>query len=267
MFPIIAKIAEVAKEVAASAEEMHISEAVMEDMKAGLAQAREAEASMSNMSSVEGMKQLEANAKYIKDGQLYTTDSNGVAKLVEGKTKKDVIASETEKASMDATKTTAENIEAQNAAISRFENKGIRNLDSHELGKYGEMKTDQDMRRRGFERISKDMITDETSELKQGLDGVYYRKDGIPQYALVEAKFGNSQLRETVRDGMQMSDKWIDNRLDDAVGKEMADEIRLQQLLNPDNVARLEARVNYSGEVTYSSLDSFANVIERGIEL
>lgn len=267
MFPIIAKIAEVAKEVAASAEEMHISEAVMEDMKAGLAQAREAEASMGEMSSVEGMKQLEANAKYLKDGQLYSTDKNGVARLVEGGTKKDVIANENEKISMDAARTTAENIEAQNAAISRFEKKGLENLDLKERGQFGEMKTDFDMRSKGFERISKDMITDETSELKPGIDGVFYRETGAPQYAIVESKFGTSTLNPKTLDGKQMCEKWIDNRLDDAVGKDMADRIREEKLKNPDNVVCLEARVNYSGEVTYSELDSAANIIEEGVIL
>lgn len=158
-------------------------------------------------------------------------------------------------------------IYSQNAAISRLEQRGLNNLDAHERGKYGEMKTDQDMRTKSFERISKEMITDETADLKQGIDGVYYREAGYPQYAIVESKFGASQLRETVRDGMQMSDQWIDNRLDEAVGKDMADRIREEQLLNPDNVVCLEARVNSLGEVTYSKLDSAANILEEGVIL
>ncbi|SHK77428.1 hypothetical protein SAMN02745136_03311 [Anaerocolumna jejuensis DSM 15929] len=48
--------------------------------------------------------------------------------------------------------------------------------------------------------------------------------------------FDPSQLSET-NDGKQMSDNWIDKRLDDAVGKEKADEIRDAAEDNPDSVS------------------------------
>ncbi len=47
------------------------------------------------------------------------------------------------------------------------------------------------------------------------------------------------QLSET-NDGKQMSDNWIDKRLDDAVGKEKVDEIRDAAEDDPDSVILLK---------------------------
>ena len=161
-----------------------------------------------------------------------------------------------------------EEIRKQDAAILRREKKGLKGLDPHVLGKYGEMKTDQDMRKKGFERISNGMIHDENDHLDKGIDGVYYRKFGIPQYVIVESKFGGSKLNEKTADGKQMSINWIINRLYDAVGKDMADIIREQILLNPNKVVCCIARVdNPSGNVTYSELNSKAEIIGKGIQL
>lgn len=108
MFPIIAKIAEIGEEVAASVEEMHISELAMQDMKEGLAQIREAESSTSTLSSAEGMNPLEPNSKYIKDGQLYSTDSSGIASVFEKEAKKDAVSSQVEQASLETAKNVAD---------------------------------------------------------------------------------------------------------------------------------------------------------------
>ena len=111
---------------------------------------------------------------------------------------------------------------------------------SIEKGNYGEEKVDQDLRDKGWDRISLDMVLDskqkthtdgDISTGRQGIDGVYYNKDGHPPYLIVEAKYGTGQLGMT-EDGKQMCDNWIDNRLDKAVGKEKADEIRIASLLD-----------------------------------
>lgn len=159
-------------------------------------------------------------------------------------------------------------IRRQDAAILRCEKRGLENCDSDLCGKYGEMKTDQSMRDKGFERISKDMIRDEESPLDKGIDGVYFRRNGEPQFAIVESKFNKSKLNPKTADGKQMSTRWIiHNRLEDAVGKDMADTIIEQMLLNPNNVGCYEARVDLSGNVKYSKLDSEANMIEEGVQL
>lgn len=89
-------IAEIAKEVAATAEEIHLSEAAIQDIENLLSQISEAETSVSELSSAEGVQQLEANSTYIKDGQLYVTDENGFIESVDGKveteTTKDVVS-------------------------------------------------------------------------------------------------------------------------------------------------------------------------------
>ena len=94
------------------------------------------------------------------------------------------------------------------------------------VGNYGEMKTDQDLREKGYKRISNDMVTDIDENGHQGLDGVYYNEKGSPQYIIVDAKYGSAKLNPNTADGKQMCENWIDKRLDKDLGKEKADEIR-----------------------------------------
>ena len=58
------------------------------------------------------------------------------------------------------------------------------------------------------------------------------------RYIIADAKYGFAKLQET-QDGMQMSKEWIDRRLDDAVGKEKADEIRDAYEEDPSSVKAL----------------------------
>ena len=58
-----------------------------------------------------------------------------------------------------------------------------------------------------------------------------------------------------------MSESWIDKRLDDAVGKEKADEIRESKILNPDSVSSYISRIDKDGNVELTKLDSNANEI------
>ena len=144
---------------------------------------------------------------------------------------------------------------------------------SIEKGNYGEEKVDQDLRDKGWDRISLDMVLDskqkthtdgDISTGRQGIDGVYYNKDGHPPYLIVEAKYGTGQLGMT-EDGKQMCDNWIDNRLDKAVGKEKADEIRIASLL--DQVGSYLAHIDESGNVTYDKLDKDADIIEKKVNI
>lgn len=135
-----------------------------------------------------------------------------------------------------------------------------------EKGNYGEMRTDQDLKEKGYERISLDRVTDLNDSTHHGIDGVYYKKGGEPEYLIVDSKYGSAQLGDT-SDGRQMSEEWIDRRLDDAVGREKADEIRMEKLQNSDNVGSFVAHVDESGTVTYDRLDSNGNVTERNVQL
>lgn len=162
-----------------------------------------------------------------------------------------------------------EKVKKQEKEISDVES-GEKDFDrnnTHETGNYGEMKTDQDLRSKGYERLSNDMVTDIDENGHQGIDGVYYNPDGNPQYIIVDSKYGSAQLNPDTKDGKQMSENWIDKRLDKDVGKEKADDIRMEKLLNPDNVGSYVAHVDKEGNVTYDKLDGDANVIEKDVKI
>ena len=152
-------------------------------------------------------------------------------------------------------------IEKQDVQIEKVESDKTLLDDSLCKGNYGEMKTDQDMRSRGYERISHDMVTDLAAKTHQGIDGVYYNKDGEPKYMIVETKFGSSQLSETP-EGRQMSQPWIDARLEKAVGTDMADKIFDAQL--EGQVGAYIARVDNDGNIIYHKLDENGYRIQEG---
>lgn len=135
---------------------------------------------------------------------------------------------------------------------------------TQEKGNFGEMRTDQYMRELGYNRISKDMVTGLDDKGRKGLDGVYFKEGGHPPYAIVEAKYGSSDLNPNTLDGKQMSDKYIDNRLDAAVGKEKADEIRDAMLM--DDVGTYVSRIYENGDIRLDKLDNNANIVEEGVK-
>lgn len=162
-----------------------------------------------------------------------------------------------------------EKVAIQEKELSDVES-GVKPFDrdnTHEVGNYGEMKADQDLREKGYERISNDMVTDIDENGHQGLDGVYYNPDGHPQILIVDAKYGSASLNPNTKDGKQMSENWIDQRLDKDLGKEKADEIRMEKILNQDNVGAYVAHVREDGTVTYDRLDDAANVIEKDVKI
>lgn len=162
---------------------------------------------------------------------------------------------------------TETDIEKQNKVIEQVDSNHLQNeFTTKEKGNYGEMKVDQNMRENGYDKISGRMVTDLDAPLEKGIDGVYENKDGHPPIVIIDAKYGIAKLGET-QDGKQMSSSWINNRLDEAVGKEKADEIRMEQLLNPDNVVSYVGHVDCNGNVTYDKLDSNAQVIEKDAKI
>lgn len=132
-----------------------------------------------------------------------------------------------------------------------------------EKGNFGEIVTDQELKEKGYERISLDKVEALDDKGSTGIDGVYYNPEGEPKYIIVESKYGSSKLSETA-DGKQMSENWIDNRLDEAVGKEMADEIRMS---DSSEVGSYVSRVDSEGNIEFDKLDSQGNVIEKDVEI
>lgn len=151
-------------------------------------------------------------------------------------------ASETEEDNECEELTEEEINEKQKAAIKEALER-IRNgekLTNEELGNLGEMMMDQYYISKGYKPLNKHRVTsldDKKGGFKTGIDGVYEKTnpDGTKIYVIADAKYNTSQLSET-NDGKQMSDNWIDKRLDDAVGKERADEIRDVAEDDPDSV-------------------------------
>lgn len=159
------------------------------------------------------------------------------------------------------------NIDKQNKVINEVDTNHLQSeLSNKEKGNYGEMKVDQNMRDNGYNKISNRMITKLDAPLEKGIDGVYENPEGKPPIVIIDAKYGNAKLGET-QDGRQMSASWIDNRLDDAVGKKKADEIRMEKLLNPNNVGSYVGHVDSDGKVTYDKLDDYAQVIEKDVKI
>ena len=155
--------------------------------------------------------------------------------------------------------------EQQQKCIKEFEeNRDQYAEDSQAKGNYGEMKVDQDLNNKGLKNLSENRVSDLKTPTGQGIDGVYYDEAKGITYN-VEVKYGTSQLGDTL-DGKQMSSEWIDNRLDQAVGKEMADKIRMDSITNPDSVKSVLAKVDADGNISYFELDANANII-GGIRL
>ena len=135
---------------------------------------------------------------------------------------------------------------------------------NQEKGNYGEMKVDQNLREKGYERISTDAVTDLKDPTHKGIDGVYYNPDGDPPYLIVDAKYDKAKLKDEIGDGRQMSQKWIDARLDDAVGKDVADEIRMAQL-NGDvgcYVGKVAKGGDLTAEVIYQQVDEAGEIVK-----
>ena len=219
-----------------------------------------------NIFKVDG--QVRPGTEYVLSGVEYRSDAYGqtfkvdeAESAIEG-TGQDILEP-------TKPKLTPEEIsQKQDRVIESVENGDVALDSTEKKGNYGEMKVDQDLRERGYERISTDAVTD----LKgghDGIDGVYHNPDGEPPYLIVDAKYDTAQLNPKTSDGPQMSQGWIDARLDDAVGKEAADEIRMAQL--NDEVGCYVGRVAKGGDLTaeviYDRVDTAGNIVERGVTI
>ena len=137
--------------------------------------------------------------------------------------------------------------------------KGVENGDvplsnNIQKGNYGEMKMDVYFKSQGYERISLDRVTDLNTPTHHGIDGVYYNPDGHPPYIIGEAKYGSSRLSILADGTPQMSDKWIIDRLENAVGEEIANDIKMEMILNPDNVGSTLFHVSSDGGIDITEL-------------
>ena len=93
-------------------------------------------------------------------------------------------------------------------------------------------------------------------KLNKGLDGVYEYKNPPPKYIIGEAKYNTSRLGTLLDGTKQMSNKWIfeQGRLEKAVGKRVADEIRDELMDNPDNISKQVFHVSPGGKIFFRIL-------------
>jgi hypothetical protein len=139
------------------------------------------------------------------------------------------------------------------------------NATTKQKGNFGEMcssdnmlnnpalKVGKDGKKYNLKRIGDDAPGGLDDIGHKGIDGIYENTTPPPKYIIDEAKFGSSQLGHT-KDGKQMSDKWVEKRLYDAVGKEKADDII------SNGYEKVLSQVDKNGNVTTKILDSKGNI-------
>ena len=112
-----------------------------------------------------------------------------------------------------------------------------------------------------MERIGNDAPKGLDDKNKKGIDGIYENKTSPPKYVIDEAKFGDSQLNKTPKDGPQMSDDWIkgSKRLEEQVGKEEARKI--ENAMKKGEVEKVLSKVDENGKVTTYKLDKDGKIV------
>ena len=83
------------------------------------------------------------------------------------------------------------------------------------------------MKKKGYnlKRIGDPAPTSINDSIKHGIDGIYENTTPPPSYVIDEANDGTSQLGST-KSGKQMSDSWVNDRLESQVGEDKAREIQ-----------------------------------------
>jgi len=128
-----------------------------------------------------------------------------------------------------------------------------------EKGVYGEAQADTYMDEEKFQKLNGDLVKAGDPPLGKGIDGVWKNTSPPPEYVITEAKYGSSQLG-TLKDGTrQMSDDWVDARLNKAVGEQTADVIRDADARG--QVEKWLLHVDENGNVTKSLIDESGNII------
>ena len=117
---------------------------------------------------------------------------------------------------------------------------------TREMGNYGEMRTSTEFKEQGYVELTTAPMS-LTSKIGPGIDHIFYKDD---KYIVVDSKSGPGAHLGMTKSGPQLSDAWIDPRLDKSVGKDVADIIREKMLFENDKVFRMVSKVDH-GEKTH----------------
>ncbi|MBC2283906.1 cytosolic protein [Listeria booriae] len=126
------------------------------------------------------------------------------------------------------------------------------------------MKMDVHYESATYTRISSDRATSLDDKIVKGIDGIYENASPPPKCVIAEAKYSTSRLSKT-NDGKQMSEKWIlgSDRLENAVGPEIAQKIQDELILNPDNVQKILVKIDKKRNVVETLLDAAGKKIKE----
>ena len=100
------------------------------------------------------------------------------------------------------------------------------------------------------------MVTGLNDAGRHGIDGVYYNPNGHPPYIISEAKYNTAKLGNTLSDGKQMSERWIDRRLENAVGEERI--AAIQDAMEFGDVQSHLFNIKQDGRIIVNQLDEMA---------
>ncbi|WP_106496314.1 T7SS effector LXG polymorphic toxin [Lentibacillus sp. Marseille-P4043] len=209
-------------------------------------------------------------SQYLPYGPQYQLAGGGKVpyNVVDGEFLKDQLILKAER--LDGSKGSSKNIfssntlnEKQSEIIRSVENGKIILNTTKQKGNYGEMKMDDYFESKDYTRISTDRVTDLDDKIIKGIDGVYENSNPPPKYVIGEAKYGSSRLGKT-KSGKQMSDQWVDGnkRLEKSVGKNLADKIILEEMLNAKNVEKVLIRTTIDGNVKKFTVDDNGRIIK-----
>lgn len=133
----------------------------------------------------------------------------------------------------------------------------------NEKGVYGEAQSDNYMQDEGFQKLNGDIVKVGDPPLGPGIDGVWRNTAPPPEYVITESKYGSSTL-STLKDGTkQMSDDWVDQRLNKAVGEQTANAIRDADARG--QVEKWLLQVDENGNVSKSLVDADGNIVDPTI--
>ncbi len=112
-------------------------------------------------------------------------------------------------------------------------------------------------------------VGDVNDTIVKGIDGVYKRTVMAPdgtlktEYVVAEAKYGTSQLGQT-KTGQQMSDQWINARLDKAMGEPAVRQMEAELVAGTASVTKEVVRISDPTSVDMKNSSSNVKIENLG---